>query len=99
MTKSKVLAALLSCAFLSAPSFAEELTGTLNKIKDTGTITLGHRESSIPFSYYDDKQNVVGYSHELMMKAVDAIKNELKLSTITIKMLPVTSQNRITLVQ
>ena len=41
---------------------AQDLTGTLKKIKDTGTITLGHRESSMPFSYYDDKQQVVGYS-------------------------------------
>ena len=31
------------------------------KIKDTGSITLGHRESSIPPSYYDDKQQVIGY--------------------------------------
>jgi hypothetical protein len=44
---------------------------TLKKIKDTGSITLGHRESSIPFSYYDDKQQVIGYSHELMLKVVD----------------------------
>jgi hypothetical protein len=45
-------------------ALAQDLTGTLKKIKDTGVITLGHRESSIPFSYYDDKQQVVGYSQE-----------------------------------
>ena len=99
MNKAKIFAAMLSCALLSAPAFAEELTGTLKKIKDTGSITLGHRESSIPFSYYDDKQNVVGYSQELMLKVVDAVKQELQLKSMTIKMLPVTSQNRITLVQ
>ena len=99
MNKAKIFAAMLSCALLSAPAFAEELTGTLKKIKDTGSITLGHRESSIPFSYYDDKQNVVGYSQELMLKVVDAVKQELQLKSTTIKMLPVTSQNRITLVQ
>ena len=99
MNKAKIFAAMLSCALLSAPAFAEELTGTLKKIKDTGSITLGHRESSIPFSYYDDKQNVVGYSQELMLKVVEAVKQELQLKSMTIKMLPVTSQNRITLVQ
>jgi glutamate/aspartate transport system substrate-binding protein len=62
-------------------------------------ISLGHRESSIPFSYYDDKQQVVGYSHEIMLKVVDAIKQELKLPNLQIKLIPVTSQNRIPLVQ
>ncbi|MFL5420607.1 MAG: glutamate/aspartate ABC transporter substrate-binding protein, partial [Myxococcales bacterium] len=69
------------------------------KIKDTGIISLGHRESSIPFSYYDDKQQVVGYSHELMLKAVDAVKEELKLPNLQTKLTPVTSQNRIPLIQ
>ena len=59
-----------------APAVAQE-GGTLKKIKDSGTISLGHRESSIPFSYYDDKQQVVGYSHDLMLKAVDAVKAKL----------------------
>jgi hypothetical protein len=58
---------------------------------DTGSITLGHRESSIPFSYYDDKQQVIGYSHELMLKVVDAIKADLKLAKLDTKLMPVTS--------
>ncbi len=91
-------ALLLASAFCSAPTLADE-SATLKKIKETGTITLGHRESSIPFSYYDDKQQVIGYSHELMLKAVEGIKNELKMSKIDIKLMPVTSANRITLVQ
>jgi glutamate/aspartate transport system substrate-binding protein len=70
---------------------------TLQKIAETGSISLGHRESSIPFSYYDDKQQVVGYSHELMLKAVEAIKAELK-KPVAVKLVPVTSQNRIPLV-
>jgi glutamate/aspartate transport system substrate-binding protein len=78
---------------------AQELTGTLKKIKDSGVIILGHRESSIPFSYYDDQQKVVGYSHDLQLKIVEAIKQELKLPQLTIRYLPVTSQNRIPLVQ
>jgi glutamate/aspartate transport system substrate-binding protein len=75
-----VMAASLATTLISTPVLAQELTGTLKKIKDTGVITLGHRESSIPFSYYDDKQQVIGYSHEMMLKAVDAIKSELKLA-------------------
>ena len=77
---------------------AQELTGTLKKIKETGSITLGHRESSIPFSFYDDKQQVIGYSHELMLKVVDAVKADLKLAKLDTKLMPVTSQNRIPLV-
>ncbi len=80
------------------PAQAQE-SATLKKIKDTGSITLGHRESSIPFSYYDDKQQVIGYSQELMLKAVDGIKADLKLAKIDIRLMPVTSANRITLIQ
>ncbi|QKS29331.1 MAG: Glutamate/aspartate import solute-binding protein [Accumulibacter sp.] len=93
------IAATLATALASAPALAQELTGTLKKIKETGVITLGHRESSIPFSYYDDKQQVVGYSQEMMLKAVDAIKAELKLAKLDVKLVPVTSENRIALVQ
>ena len=93
-----VLATLLATTLFSAPAFAQE-GGTLKKVKDTGVITLGHRESSIPFSYYDDKQQVIGYSHEIMLKAVDAIKADQKIDKLEIKLMPVTSANRITLVQ
>jgi glutamate/aspartate transport system substrate-binding protein len=92
-------AATLATTLLSVPVMAQELSGTLKKIKDTGVIALGHRESSIPFSYYDDKQQVIGYSHELMLKVVDALKADLKLAKLDIKLMPVTSSNRITLVQ
>ncbi len=96
---SRFLLAFAACTAFAAPVIAEELNGTLKKIKDTGVISLGHRESSIPFSYYDDRQQVVGYSYDLQMKIVDTIKQELKLSKLEVKMLPVTSQNRIPLVQ
>jgi glutamate/aspartate transport system substrate-binding protein len=95
----RLLAAAAACSLSAAPAPAQELSGTLKKIKDTGTISLGHRESSIPFSYYDDKQQVVGYSHELMLKAVDAVKRQLALPSLQVKLTPVTSQNRIPLVQ
>lgn len=90
-----ICALCLAALCAAAPAAAD----TLKKIKDNGVIVLGHRESSIPFSYYDDKQQVIGYSHEIMLKAVDAIKAELKLPNLQTRLLPVTSQNRIPLVQ
>ncbi len=84
-------------AFVAAPVVAQELTGTLKKIKESGTITIGHRDSSIPFSYYDDKQNVVGYAMDICMKIVDAVKAELKMPTLQVKLNPVTSATRIPL--
>ncbi|MBM2654799.1 glutamate/aspartate ABC transporter substrate-binding protein [Burkholderia diffusa] len=92
-----VLMVAALCAFASG-AHAQE-TGTLKKIKDTGVIALGHRESSIPFSYYDQSQQVVGYSREFQMKVVDAVKKKLNLPNLQVKNIPVTSQNRIPLVQ
>ena len=76
---------------------AQELTGTLKKIKDSGTITLGHRDTSIPFSYYDDKQQVIGYAMDICMKIVDAVKAELKMPNLKVVLNPVTSATRIPL--
>jgi glutamate/aspartate transport system substrate-binding protein len=97
-TTLKFAAASLLMLGLAQNTFAQE-SPTLKKIKDSGAISLGHRESSIPFSYYDDKQQVVGYSQELMLKVVEAVKAELKLPALQTKLVPVTSQNRIPLVQ
>jgi glutamate/aspartate transport system substrate-binding protein len=97
--RTRLAAAALACSLASTPALAQDLGPTLTKIRDSKTISLGHRESSIPFSYYDDKQQVVGYSHELMLKAVDAVKKKLNLPSLQIKLTPVTSQNRIPLVQ
>jgi glutamate/aspartate transport system substrate-binding protein len=99
--KNYVAAVIGLCLVAPAPRAwtAEELTGTLKKIKDAGFISVGHRESSIPFSYYDDKNEVVGYSQELVMMVVDAVKKKLNLPNLEVKLIPVTSQNRIPLVQ
>ncbi len=90
--------ALLAAAFMLSAN-AQELTGTLKKIKDSGTITIGNRESSIPFSYLDEKQQPIGYSMDLCAKIVDAIKAELKMPNLKVAYNPVTSQNRIPLMQ
>jgi glutamate/aspartate transport system substrate-binding protein len=85
-------------AISATASHAQE-AGTLKKIKDTGVISLGHRESSIPFSYYDDKQQVIGYSQDFALKIVEAVKVKLNMPGLKVKLTPVTSQNRIPLVQ
>ena len=94
-----LVAAAAAASLFTAPAQAQELTGTLKKIKDTGTITIGHREASIPFSYLDDKQQPVGYAMDLCMKVVDAVKAELKMPNLKVALQPVTSANRIPLLQ
>jgi glutamate/aspartate transport system substrate-binding protein len=91
------LIALFVAAALVAPAGAQELTGTLKKIKDTGTIVLGHRDASIPFSYFDDKQAAMGYAMDLCGKIVEAVKFELKMPNLQVKLNPVTSATRIPL--
>ena len=97
MTRARLAA--VAAARAAAPAFAGELGPTLEAIRASGVIRLGHRESSIPFSYYDDRQQVVGYSHELMLAVVEAVKGEVGTPGLAVKLVPVTSQNRIPLVQ
>jgi len=78
---------------------AQDLTGTLKKAKDTGAFTIGYRESSIPFSYLDDKQQPIGYAMDLCMKVFDAVKADLKMPNLKLNLQPVTSSNRIPLLQ
>ena len=89
----------LAALTIAASVCAQDLTGTLKKVKDTGSITIGYRESSIPFSYLDDKQQPVGYAMDLCMKVVDAVKAELKMPNLKVNLQPVTSSNRIPLLQ
>src|SRR5262249_21497198 len=98
MRLKMLLSVVVIAAFTAGPAFAQELTGTLKKIKDTGAITLGHRESSRPFSYYDAKQQLGGYAMDLCGRIVEGVKNELKLPTIETKLNPVTSATRIPLI-
>jgi glutamate/aspartate transport system substrate-binding protein len=95
MTYARFALALLASATLAVPAFAQE--GTLKKIKDSGAITIGHRDASIPFSYYDDKQQPIGYAMDLCYRIVDAVRAELKMPKIDIKYQLVTSANRIPL--
>ena len=89
-----LLAALAAFA-LACPALAQQ--GTLDKIKSSGAITVGHRDASVPFSYYDDKQQPVGYSMDLCAAIVAAVKKNLNLPNLKVNYQLVTSANRIPL--
>lgn len=90
----------LCCALLvgGSSALAQAPSETLQKIKETGTITFGYRESSIPFSYLDGQQKPVGFSIDLCQKIADKVKQQLGLSNLAIKQVAVNSSNRIPLV-
>jgi len=91
-----MLTAIAAVGVFATGAVAQE--GTLKKIKDTNAINIGHRESSVPFSYYDDKQQVVGYAMDLCHRIVDAVKKEINLPNMEVKLNPVTSATRIPLI-
>src|SRR5437763_1131596 len=97
MKRSYMIGLALAAAFGASQAGAQELTGTLKNIKETGAITLGFRDSSIPFSYLDDSQKPIGYAMDSCYKIVDAVKKELKLDKLEVKLNPVTSSTRIPL--
>jgi glutamate/aspartate transport system substrate-binding protein len=97
MNRFPTLVFAISAALgLSTAAYAQQ-GGTLKKVQDTGSITIGHRDSSIPFSYYDDKQQPIGYAVELCQRIVDAVKTEVKNPKLDVKYQLVTSANRIPL--
>src|SRR3954467_11289586 len=98
MKRLSVLLAAIAIAgaqLFATPASAQE--GTLKKNKEPGSIPTGPRHTSIPFSYYDDKQQPVGYAMELCLRIADAVKTELKLPKLDVKYQLVTSANRIPL--
>ncbi|WP_213992821.1 glutamate/aspartate ABC transporter substrate-binding protein [Sodalis sp. dw_96] len=99
MQMRKVALSLLILGMAGSMAHAEDLTGTLKKIKDSGVVVVGHRESSVPFSYYDNQQKVVGYSQNYSDAIVAAIKKKIDAPNLQVKYLPISSQNRIPLLQ
>jgi glutamate/aspartate transport system substrate-binding protein len=97
MKRQHIMGLALAAAFWAGQASAEELTGTLKKVKETGTITIGYRDSSIPFSYLDDNQKPVGFAIDICYKIVEAVKKELKLDKLAVELNPVTSSTRIPL--
>jgi glutamate/aspartate transport system substrate-binding protein len=97
MKQLRILGLALIVSFGVSQAGAEELTGTLKNIKETGAITIGFRDSSIPFSYLDDNQKPIGFALDICYKIVDAVKKELKLDKLETRLNPVTSSTRIPL--
>jgi glutamate/aspartate transport system substrate-binding protein len=85
-------------AAAAVPEYAEPASGTLAKIKETGQIRLGYREFSVPFSYLDGNQKPVGFAMELCAGIVDAVKSELKLTSVQVELRPIQLSNQIPLI-
>jgi len=79
----------------AATAEAPAASDTLKKIADTGTIRIGHRDASIPFSYLGADQKPIGYGMDICMKIVDAVKARLNKPDLKVELVPVTSQTRI----
>lgn len=91
---ARVLGSACLALFLCLPP-AAQAAATLEKIAQMGTMTLGYRDSSPPFSYLDGIRRPVGYSIDLCMKVVEAVKRELKRPDLVVRFAPVTSATRI----
>lgn len=99
MIRNSILGAVAAVLALAAPpAMAQEPTGVLAKIKQNNYITIGYRESSIPFSYLDENQKSVGYAMDICLKIVDAVKKELGNDNLEVRYAPVTSATRIPLI-
>jgi glutamate/aspartate transport system substrate-binding protein len=99
MPRLLLAAALIAPLFATSGAAAQELTGTIKKIKDSKTVILGHRESSIPFSYVNKVGEPIGYSIDLCNAVVDEVSKELEGVEIAVKYKKVTAETRIPAVQ
>jgi glutamate/aspartate transport system substrate-binding protein len=97
MALLRSLLVVLVAVALGTPTRADELYGTLKKIKESGTITIGHNADSPPFSFIGPDGKPQGYSIDLCMKIVEAVKAELKMDKLEVKFLPVIGTTRIPL--
>jgi glutamate/aspartate transport system substrate-binding protein len=88
---------LIGVGAMAPAGYSAELAGTLAKVKQSGSISLGVRETSVPFNYQDDKQQYLGYSLDLCLKIVDQVRKELGASDIKVVMTPTTAATRIPL--
>ena len=98
MQMRKLALSLLLLGMAGSVAHAEDLSGTLKKIKDNGVIVVGHRESSVPFSYYDNQQKLWATLRTTPTKSLKLLRKS-NAPNLQVKMLPITSQNRIPLLQ
>ncbi|HEY6281249.1 MAG TPA: amino acid ABC transporter substrate-binding protein [Burkholderiales bacterium] len=93
-----VIGASLAALVLAGPAQGQDLTGTLKKIKTSGTLTIGYRESSPPFSFMGPDKRPIGYSIDLCMNVASAIQKQLEMADLKLKWVPVTIESRIQMV-
>jgi glutamate/aspartate transport system substrate-binding protein len=99
MSMLRTVALTIVLAWLiPASALAQDLQGTLKKIKDSGTIVIGYREQSLPFSFKGDDGKPTGYSIDLCQRIVTGIQQQLKLPKLDVKWVPVTVDSRISAV-
>ena len=90
-------AGLLAAGLLASPARAQELTGTLKKVKDNNRLVLGVRDTATPFSYIDQNQKAVGFAVDICLTIAEAVKRELKMPGLEVRMEFVNSSSRIPL--
>jgi ABC-type amino acid transport substrate-binding protein len=93
------LLALATVAIFSQAVSAQDAQLTLTKVQSSNLIAIGHRETSVPFSYVDSNNQVIGFSQDLCNRIIEAVKAKTGHPDLRVRFIPVTSQNRIPLVQ
>jgi glutamate/aspartate transport system substrate-binding protein len=97
MNVFRIAFAAVALCVIAAPASSEELYGTLKKVHDTKTFTIGHREASFPFAYYDEQKKPTGFAVELCNRIAEAVKQQLNMPDLAIRYLPINAQTRIPL--
>jgi glutamate/aspartate transport system substrate-binding protein len=94
---ARIALGAVALTVMTVPVFSQELYGTLKKARDTKAFTIGYREASFPFAYYDDQKKPTGFAVELCTRIAEAVKQQLNMPEIEIRYLPVNAQTRIPL--
>jgi glutamate/aspartate transport system substrate-binding protein len=95
MRRRAMIALVMMTALGATTVHAQTLTGTLKKIRDSGTLTVGFRENALPFSYTGSDGKPAGYSIDLCQEIAAAVQQELKLANLAVRWVPVTPENRV----
>jgi ABC-type amino acid transport substrate-binding protein len=95
MRRSAMIALVMTTALGATTGHAQTPTGTLKKVADSGTLTVGFRENALPFSYTGSDGKPAGYSIDLCQEIAAAVQQELKLANLAVRWVPVTPENRV----
>ncbi len=95
MRRYATFALAVMAVLVSTTSQAQTLTGTLKKVKDSGTLTIGYRENALPFSFTGSDGKPTGYSVDLCKEIAVAVQQDLKLANLSVQWVPVTPEGRV----